>query len=265
MRKRPVKSARAVPERERVTPRRSAHGLDTERRRGRIAGLAALASVASWLAALQFANATGGQGSPVLPGGAVGQTRRIDRARELLDFHAGVTDQALATTFRCLGLLLTAAVGVYLYSIVRARKPDLSRWMLWSAIVGAGIVAGATVFGYFALDQVATAFVGSGARTTARAKHLIDASGTLRAAAVLDLASRVAFAFWIGLASLEMMRIGLLDRFLGYWGLGACGALVLLPIGDAMFIGWLGSVGVLALGYWPGGRPEAWRTISIAR
>jgi hypothetical protein len=248
-----------------VTRHGSTHTLDAERRLGRIAGVAALGSVACWLSALQFANATGGSGSAVVPGAAVGQPGRIDRARELINFHAGVTDQALATTLRCVGLMLTAAVGIYLYSIVRARRPDLSRWMLLGALAGAALVAGATVFGYFALGHVATAFVGSGARTTARAQQLVDASGTLHAAAVFDLVSRVGFAFWIGLASLEMMRVGLLDRFLGYWGLGACGALVLLPIGDAMFIGWLGSVGVLALGYWPGGRPEAWRTISVAR
>jgi hypothetical protein len=236
-----------------------------ERRLGRIAGLAALASVASWLGALQFANAGGGAGSAITPGAAVGQTAPIDRARELLDFHASATDQALATTLRCVGLLLTAAVGVYVYSLVRARRPDLSRRMLWSALLGAALVAGASVFGYVALGQTATAFVSSGARTTARAQHLIDSSGMLGAAAAFDLASRVAFAFWIGLASLEMMRVGLLERFLAYWGFAACVALVLLPVGDAMFIGWLGSIGVLALGYWPGGRPEAWRTISIAR
>lgn len=234
-----------------------------ERRLGRIAGLAALASVASWLGALQFANAGGSAG--ITPGAAVGQPAPIDRARELLDFHASAADQALATTLRCVGLLLTAAVGIYLYSIVRVRKPDVSRRMLWSAIAGAILVAGASVFGYFAFGQTATAFVSSGARTSARAQRLISGSGMLSAAAVFDLASRVAFAFWIALASLEMMRVGLLERFLAYWGFAACVALVLLPVGDAMFIGWLGSVGVLALGYWPGGRPEAWRTISIAR
>jgi hypothetical protein len=235
-----------------------------ERRLGRIAGLAALASVASWLGALQFANAHTGAGSPVVPGAAVGQPAPIDRARELLDFHAGVTDQALATTLRCVGLMLTAAVGIYVYSLVRTRRPDLSRLMLWSALIGATLVAGASVFGYFALDQIATAFVSTGARTTARAQHLIAGSGALQSAAIFDLASRVVLAFWIGLASLEMMRTGLLERLLAYWGFGACVALVLLPIGDAMFIGWLGSIGVLALGYWPGGRPEAWRTIPVA-
>jgi hypothetical protein len=220
--------------------------------------------VASWLAALELANAAGGRGSAINSGASVGQPTPLNRARELLDFHAGVTDQALATTFRCAGLMLSAAVGIYLYQLVRARRPDVSRWMLGSALVGATLVAGATVFGYFALDHVATAFVSSGARTTARAQHLIDTSGTLRVAAVFDLVSRVAFAFWIGLASLEMMRVGLLDRFLCYWGFGACGALVLLPVGDALFIGWLGSIGVLALGYWPGGRPAAWRAIPVA-
>jgi hypothetical protein len=235
-----------------------------EHRLGRIAGLAALASVASWLGALQFANSGGGPGSPILPGSAVGQVAPLDRARELLDFHASATDQALATILRCVGLMLTAAVGIYLYSLVRARRPGLSRWMLWSALAGAILVAGASAFGYLALGHVATAFVSTGARTTARAQHLIASSGALHLAAVFDLASRVVLAFWIGLASLEMMRVGLLERFLGYWGFGACLALVLLPIGDAMFVGWLGSIGVLALGYWPGGRPEAWRTIPVA-
>jgi hypothetical protein len=248
-----------------LTPRRATKILDAERGWGRIAGLAALASVASWVAALGLVNAAGGRGSAINPSGSLGAPTPLDRARQLLDFHAGVTDQILATACRCAGLILSAAVGVYLYQLVRARRPNLSRWMLGSALVGATLVAGATVFGYFALDHVATTFVSSGARTTARAKHLIHTSDALRAAAVFDLASRVAFAFWIGLASLEMMRVGLLDRFLCYWGFGACGALVLLPIGDALFIGWLGSIGVLALGYWPGGRPEAWRTIPIAR
>jgi hypothetical protein len=232
---------------------------------GRVAGLAALASVASWLGALQLANAGGGPGSTLVPGAAVGQPAPIDRARELLDFHASATDQALAITLRCVGLALTAAVGIYVYSLVRARRPGLSRWMLWSALAGAALVAGASAFGYVALGRTATAFASSGVRTTARAHHLIASSGALHVAAVFDLASRFVLAFWIGLASLEMMRVGLLERFLGYWGFGACVALVLLPIGDAMFVGWLGSIGVLALGYWPGGRPEAWRTISVAR
>jgi hypothetical protein len=247
-----------------VTPRRATSTLQAERRLGRIAGLAALASVASWLGALAFTNATGA-GPAINLGATVGHPTPLNRARELLAFHAGLSDQAVATALRCMGLMLTAMVGLYLYSLVRTRGGEGSgRWMPASALAGAILVAGATVFGYFALRHVAGAFVSSGPYTTARAQHLVDASVALHAAAVFDLASRLVLAFWIGVASLQMMRVGLLDHFLAYWGFGACAALALLPIGDAMFIGWLGSLGVIALGYWPGGRPEAWRKVPIA-
>lgn len=235
----------------------------SEQRLGRIAGLAALASIVAWFVAPGFGNATG-SGPAINSASALGQPTPLNRAQQLRGFHAGLADQALGTTLRCVALALTAAVGVYLYGLVRARRPDVSRWMLGTALAGATLVAGATVFGYFALEHLSTAFVSSGARTPARAQHLINASGALPAGAVFDVVSRVAFALWIGLASLEMMRVGLLDHFLAYWGFGACAALVLLPIGDALFIGWLGSIGVLALGYWPGGRPKAWRTLPIA-
>jgi hypothetical protein len=122
------------------------------------------------------------------------------------------------------------------------------------------LVVAATIFGFFALRDVADAFVSSGSRTTARARDLANDSGTLETAGAFDLLSRVVFGFWVGMASLQAMRVGLLTRFLGYFGIGAGGALVLLPVGDAMFIGWLASIGILSLGYWPGGRPPAWRS-----
>jgi hypothetical protein len=237
--------------------------VDIERVRGRLAGLAALLSVAAWILALQFANAKSVRGGTAISSPA-GNLPPLDRARELSSFHAGQTDQAIATSFRCLGLLLTAFVGAYLYSQVRARKPGLGRQMLWSALIGVALIGASTVFGYFALKDVADTFVASGVQTTARAQHLIDASSALSAAAVLDLLSRIVFASWVAVASLQMMRVVLLDRFLGYWGLGAAIALVLLPIGDAMFIGWLGSIGILALGYWPGGRPAGWTNLAAA-
>jgi hypothetical protein len=226
--------------------------------RGRLAGLAALGSVACWLLALQFANSHSASGSATLTGPA-GASRPVNRLTYLTTFHAGAGDQAIAAAFRCAGLLLTLLVGVYLFSLVRARRPEVSRAMLWSGLASALLVCGATVFGYLALRGVADAFVASGPRTGARAHHLIDASGALHAAAVLDLLTRIAFAAWVGIASMEMMRVGLLDRFLAYWGFGAALSLVLFAIGDAMFIGWLGSIGIIALGYWPGGRPPAWQ------
>jgi hypothetical protein len=209
-------------------------------------------------ATVVFANST-----TVRPAGGPGarvDEPAFDRAKQLVDFHTGLSDQAIATGLRCVGLLLTIAVGVHLYSMVRTRNPSVSRRLLWVAVASPVLVAAATIFGFFALRDVADAFVSSGPRTTDRARDLANASGTLKTAGAFDLLSRVAFGFWVAMASIQAMRVGLLTRFLGYWGVGAGGALVLLPVGDAMFIGWLASIGILSLGYWPGGRPPAWRS-----
>jgi hypothetical protein len=239
--------------------------LERERREGKLAGTGALLSVGCWLGALVATNAAGVGASTVAhAGGGFGQALPVNRALELLALHRSGADQALAAGLRCAGLLLSAAVGVYLCRLIRTRAAERARRLRVLALAGALLVCASTLLGAVALHHIATEFAASGARTTARATRLMDGSGTLELAAVVDLVSRVVLATWVALTSLGMMRVGLLDRFLAYWGFGACGALVLaLPVGDAMFIAWLGSIGILALGYWPGGRPEAWRRISL--
>jgi hypothetical protein len=233
--------------------------LEVERSRGRVVGIAALFSVFTVWGTVVFANSTTVRETPGRPGARVDETQ-FDRGRQLVDFHSGLSDQAIAAGLRCVGLLLTIAVGVYLYSMVRTRNPSVSRRLLWVAVASPVLVAAATVFGFLALRDVADTFVSSGPRTSDRARDLANDSATLKTAGAFDLLSRAAFGFWVGMASIQAMRVGLLTRFLGYWGLGAGGALVLLPVGDAMFIGWLASIGILSLGYWPGGRPPAWRS-----
>lgn len=243
--------------------RQAALELERERREGKRAGAGALLSVGCWLGALVATNATGvGASNAAHPGGGLGQIQPVNRAHELLAVHRSGADQALAAGLRCAGLLLTAAIGVYLCRLIQARRAERLRRLRLLAIGGALLVCLSTLLGAFALHHVATEFAASGARTTARATRLMDGSGTLELAAVVDLISRVVLASWVALSSLGMMRVRLLDRFLAYWGFATCGALVLaLPVGDAMFIAWLGSIGILALGYWPGGRPEAWHRI----
>jgi hypothetical protein len=240
-----------------MTARRDGSGSRPD---GRIAGLTALVSVACWLGALVLANAHGGNGA-VDPGAGLGQPVTLSRSAELLAFHAGIHDQTLSMVLRCLGLAFTGLAAWSLDAFIRARRPATTPWMVRAAFGGALFVVVSTVFGFFALAHVADQFVHSGIRTTPRASHLIDASGRLKLAAVLDLLSRVVFGAWVAIASRELMNAGLLDRFMAYWGFGAAAALVILPIGDAMFIAWLGTIGVIALGYWPGGRPDGWRAL----
>jgi hypothetical protein len=231
----------------------------SERRVGHVAGLCAFASLVAMCAALYVANAgEPGRGAQPLGAAKPSGDSAAARMQRLVEFHDGSGHQALAVGLRALGLVLTIGVGVYLYWLVRRHGATPSRYVLWCAIGGPLLVAGATIFGYFAFGHVADAFFASGPRTAERASALIDHDGPLRVAGVLDFTTRVVFALWVGLLSIHAQRAGLFTTFLGYWGIGAAFALVLFPVGDAMYIGWLASMAFLALGYWPGGRPPAW-------
>ena len=181
-----------------------------------------------------------------------------DRRDQLLDFHDSPAAQAIAAALRSVGVLLCIAVGLYLVWLVRRRGTDVGAGVRWTVIAGPVLIVGATLFGFFAFRDLANEFASSGAQTPARAGDLIEDDGALRAASVFDTVARIVFAVWVGMLSLYAMRAELLTVFLGYWGIGTAGALIILPVGDAMFIGWLASIGFLALGYWPGGRPAAW-------
>jgi hypothetical protein len=233
--------------------------LEVERARGRVVGVAALLSVFTVWGTVIFANASN-RGAAGALGARVDETK-FDRAKQLVEFHSSIDDQAIAAALRCVGLLLTIVVGLYLYSLVRARNPEVSRLVYWGAVAGPLLIVAATVFGFYALRDVAQTFVASGPRSADRARDLANDSRALNAAGAFDILSRLVFGLWLAMTSLQAMKVGLLTRFLGYWGVGAGGALVLLPVGDAMFIGWLASIGILALGWWPGGRPEAWQSL----
>ena len=55
------------------------------------------------------------------------------------------------------------------------------------------------------------------------------------------------------------MRVGLLTRLMGYIGIVAGAMLVLFPL-PVVQIFWMGALGALFFGRWPGGDPPAWRT-----
>jgi hypothetical protein len=228
---------------------------DPERRAGRWAALSAGVSLTALIAALIAANSstTSRVGSPARFGAS-----NADRLREIVTFHASPSSQALAAGLRGLALVLGIGIGVYLHWMVRRRGATVGRPVLWAAILGPILVAGATAFGFLAMRDVADAFYASGDRTAAHAASLIDHSSRLRLAGVLDIGSRVVFAVWVGVLSYHARRVALLTTFLGYWGVGAAAAMVLLPVGDAMYVGWLASMALLSFGYWPGGVPEGW-------
>lgn len=227
---------------------------DEERRFGRLAGIAALGGVGCTIGALIAANSN--TRSPLTDPGT--GARDVDRAQQLTDFADTEASQVLALALRCTGVLLTIAVGVYLFWLLRRRGADVPGWVRWTAVVGPVLVVAAAVVGFLAFRDVAESWVAGGGGSTSAAERLIEGDAGISAAGSADMVARIVFATWVGLLSARAMHVELLTSFLGYWGMATAGALVILPIGDAMFIGWLASVGFLALGYWPGGRPPAW-------
>jgi hypothetical protein len=224
----------------------------SDRHKGRLAGLAALASCALTVAAIPLS----GHGSAA----AVGPGAAPDKAVMLLDFHRFSSDQLLAGGARALSLVLVALVSVYLFRVTRRRNPAHGRAVPIACMVGCACLVASTVLGFVALEHVAGQFAAFGTHTARRATRLLDASAALRAVGVTDLLAGLVLGVWTAAASYQAMRAGLLTRSLA--GIGVVAGLmsaITLPSGPALFIAWLGGVGLLALGYWPGGRPSAWR------
>lgn len=233
-----------------------------ERSRGRIAGTIGLLGIVATFVAIALTTKASGDGpQPVTFGGDVGNN--ADRAERLLDYATHDADQAAAAALHAAALLSGIAIGLYLCWAIRTRNPKLPWYMGVLSVVAPVLLATAAVVGYLALSGAAETFqaLDSG-RSVARAKQITEDSGTYQLASVLDVVGRLVFAVWVGLLSREAMKVGLLSVFLGIWGVGAAIALAVgifgLTIGEALYVGWIASVAIIALGYWPGGRPEGW-------
>ena len=208
---------------------------------GAVALLAVLCALASLLVALSAVQADTGAGAH-------------DHAQALTNFDQARGAAAIATALRALGIALVAVPALFL-----ARAARAPRWLLWLGVGAPLFLALATVLGHVALSDVADQFAAGGTATKERADELIDRSGLYGFAGALQLLGRIAFGAWLVLACAAALRAGLLTAFLAYYGYGAAAAFLLAPYaGDALFAGWLGSLALLALGWWPGGRPEGW-------
>lgn len=222
--------------------------VPSERRRGRIVGGVGFAGVAVTLASLLVsARATPNEGDGDTP---------LDRARRLTEFHEDFGLQIAGLGMRAIGLAATVVVGLYLTKAITDRG-GAARGLRALTLGAPTFLLGVLVLGFFGLDDVVGTFY-DGARTPARADALLDDSTTLQIVAIAEIVAHVVFGIWLILLALRAMAVGLLTRLLGYWGVGAGVAGMLLPIGDTLFIGWLASVSCLAWGSWPGGVPRAW-------
>ena len=162
-----------------------------------------------------------------------------------------------------LGALLLAIVFLYLFRATEARGGGVPRWFLY-LVIGAPVIfaLSAMVYAVQAVDVADEFASGRPIRGEAgddRARDLSDISGVLLA---LQTAGTVGVAFLFVMLPLRARRVGLLTPFMGILG-AIAGALVVFQLAGISAVVqafWLGALGALFLGRWPGGRGPAWET-----
>jgi hypothetical protein len=157
-----------------------------------------------------------------------------------------------------LGAIAVATTLVFLWGAARARNPQTQPYIRVLAILGAGLDAVAGVAGLIPVGIAVHKFVTTGAQTYQEANHLTSGVG-LAALPMAGYAGELLLAISIVLVSLAALRVGLLTRFMGYFGMFA-GVLFLFPIIPlpAVQSYWLGALAYLLSGRWPTGVPRAW-------
>jgi uncharacterized membrane protein YhdT len=188
----------------------------------------------------------------------------IDRAPDLLlsiDQQSGA--YVLSAILTAIAALLLLGVFLYLFRAVQARGGGVPRWFVYLVFAAPLLFAvGAVTYASQAVDIADEFASGTPIRGQAgadRAKDLSDVSPVLLAA---QTAGTVGVAFLFVMLPLRARRVGLLTPFMGVIG-AIAGALVVFQLAgiSAIIQGfWLGALGLLFLGRWPGGRGPAWES-----
>ena len=183
------------------------------------------------------------------------------KARQVLWYD----DNALALIGISIVLALAAAaIGLtlaHLYRSTKARRPELSRFVIYAAIAGAVFVAVAGLVQAIGVSVEASSFAGASDQTSDAAGDVLQ-SPVVVAALLLRQLGVFALGFAFVLLALNAMRVGLLTRFMGVLGI-IVGVLFIIPLGSSLPIVqafWLCALGALFLGKWQGGLPPAWVT-----
>jgi hypothetical protein len=216
----------------------------------------------------------------LLAGTFVLQSIFKDRAqvRALPDFLLSVNDKpgtlVISSILLALSALCLIGVFYYLFRATLQRLPQFPRWFLYLILIGPIFYAISQVIGAIDRVDVAQTFAdgtshvgdfcpairGKAGDECANdlLKHDVNALGV-----GLSLAGSVATAFLFVMLPLRARRAGLMSQFMAILGViaGALMVLKLMPlIPEIIQAFWLGAIGALFLGNWPGGRGPAWES-----
>jgi hypothetical protein len=206
------------------------------------------------------------------------EDRGGERIRSLPDFLLSI-DKSPGTMVVSQVLIAASAlclipVFIYIFRAVVHRIPQVPRWFVYLILIGPVFYAISLVIGALDRVDVAELFadrssdVGkycpaiAGKPGEECAKDLI-ADDVSPLGIGLSLAGSVGTAFLFVMLPLRARRAGLMSRFMAILGViaGALMVLQLMPlVPEVTRAFWLGAVGALFLGSWPGGRGPAWET-----
>jgi len=206
------------------------------------------------------------------------ENRGGDRIRALPDFLLSI-DRSPGTMVVSQVLVAASAlclipVFLYMFRAVVHRIPQVPRWFVYLILIGPLFYAISLVIGALDRVDVAELFaerssdVGKNCPAIAGeageecAKDLV-ADDVSPLGIGLSLAGSVGTAFLFVMLPLRARRAGLMSQFIAILGViaGALMVLQLMPlVPEVTRAFWLGAVGALFLGSWPGGRGPAWET-----
>lgn len=225
----------------------------------------------------------------LLAGTVLLQTMLEDRGEHieaLADFLLSVDESpstlVIQSIMQGLGALCLIPVFYYLFRATVHRVPQIPRWFVYFIFIGPLLYAAAQVFG--AIDRVDVAEMFAAEDYTLDdpdperlaeqcpairgdvggdcAQELLQQNANI-AAALPSLVGSVLVAFMYVMVPLRARRAGLLSPFMAILGViaGVLLVLQLVPLVPVILQAfWLGAVGALFLGNWPGGRGPAWES-----
>jgi hypothetical protein len=224
----------------------------------------------------------------LLAGTVILQSMLEDRedVEPLADFLLSVDDSpsslVIQSIVQGLGALCLIPVFYYLFRATVHRVPQFPRWFVYFIFIGPLLYAVAQVFG--AIDRVDVAEMFAARDYTLDdpdperlaeqcpairgevggdcAQELLQENANV-GAALPSLIGSVLVAFMYVMVPLRARRAGLLSPFMAILGViaGVLLVLQLVPLVPVILQAfWLGAVGALFLGNWPGGRGPAWES-----
>jgi hypothetical protein len=219
--------------------------LETERRRGRLAAVAAVVGAVSLYVSVAWSQSV----YPDAPDNKADKLRYFDR-------HA--SDIIGAAAVQTLAMLMLAVVALHLYRATRARRPDEPLVVAVMGVYGPVLLALVTIVAAVAQVKIAGDFADRSAQTIAAAENALE-DPALLVPRYAGISAALALAFWLVKGSLDAMRVGLLTRFMGILGI-ALGPAFVLQFGSLVLPVWLIALAALFWGYWPRGLPPAWES-----